>query len=61
MADARFEKLCASQWNFSPPTTTHEIEEYRVELSDVTVLELVIVPDISRGSARASLKRLRLS
>ena len=48
------------QWNFSPPTTTQEIEEYRVELADVTVLELVIVPDISRGSARASLKRLRL-
>jgi len=32
-----------------------------VELSDVTVLELVIVPNISRGAARASLKSLRLS
>jgi hypothetical protein len=31
-----------------------------VELSGVTVLELIIVPDISRGSARASLKSLRL-
>jgi hypothetical protein len=30
-----------------------EVEEYRVELSDVTVLELVIVPDISRGTRRA--------
>jgi len=56
-----FREIVRQQWNFSPPTTTHEIEEYRVELSDVTVLELVIVPDISRGSARASLKRLRLS
>jgi len=44
------------QWNFSPPKTTREIEEYRVELSGVTVLELVVVPDISRGAARASLK-----
>jgi hypothetical protein len=56
-----FREIVRQQWNFSPPTTTHEIEEYRVELSDVTVLELIIVPDISRGSARASLKSLRLS
>jgi hypothetical protein len=49
------------QLNFSPPNTTREIEEYHVQLSDVTVLELVIVPDISRGTARASLKSLRLS
>ena len=49
------------QWNFSPPETTREIEEYHVELSDVTVLELVIVPDISGGAARASLKTLRVS
>ena len=56
-----FREILRQQWNFSPPTTTHEIEEYHVQLSDVTVLELVIVPDISRGSARASLKRLWLS
>jgi hypothetical protein len=49
------------QWNFSPPETTRETEEYHVELSDVTVLELVIVPDIGRGAARASLQSLRLS
>ena len=49
------------QWNFSPPNTIREVEEYHVELSGVTVLELVIVPDISRGATRASLKRLRLS
>jgi hypothetical protein len=48
-------------WNFSPPNTIREVEEFQVELSDVTVLELVIVPDISRGAARASLKSLRLS
>jgi hypothetical protein len=56
-----FREIVRQQWNFSPPTTTHEIEEYQVELSDVTVLELVIVPDKSQGSARASLKSLRLS
>jgi hypothetical protein len=56
-----FREIVRQQWNFSPPNTIREVEEYRVELSDVTVLELVIVPDISRGAAHASLKRLRLS
>jgi hypothetical protein len=49
------------QWNFSSPDSIREVEEYQVELSDVTVLELTIVPDISGGTARASLKSLRLS
>jgi hypothetical protein len=56
-----FREIVRQQWNFSPPNTTREIEEYQVQLSDVSVLELVIVPDISRGTARASLKSLRLS
>jgi hypothetical protein len=55
-----FREIARQQWNFSPPKTVREIEEYQVELSGVTVLELVIVPDISRGTARASLKSLRL-
>ena len=56
-----FREIVRQQWTFSPPNTTRETEEYHVQLSDVTVLELVIVPDISRGTARASLKSLRLS
>jgi hypothetical protein len=56
-----FREIVRQQWNFSPPNSIREVEEYRVELSDVTVLELVIVPDISRGTARASLKCLRVS
>ncbi len=56
-----FREIVRQQWNFSPLNTIREVEEYRVEISDVTVLELVIVPDISRGAARASLKSLRLS
>src|SRR6266478_9272103 len=56
-----FQEIVRQQWNFSPPDTLREVEEYRVEISNVTVLELVIVPDISRGAARASLKSLRLS
>jgi hypothetical protein len=56
-----FREIVRQQWNFSPPNAIREIEEYQVQLSDVTVLELVIVPDISRGATHASLKRLRLS
>jgi hypothetical protein len=53
-------ELVRQQWNFSPPTTTQQLEEYSVALSDVAVVELTIVPDISGGGARASLKSLRL-
>jgi hypothetical protein len=49
------------QWNFSPPETIREAEEYQVELSDLTVLELIVVPDISGGTAWASLQSLRLA
>jgi hypothetical protein len=56
-----FRKVVRQQWNFSPPATIREAEDYQVELSGATILELIIVPDISRGLARASLKSLRLS
>lgn len=56
-----FREIVRQQWNFSVPTSTREIEEYSVQLSDVTLLELTIVPDISGGAMRASLKSLRLS
>jgi len=56
-----FREIVRQQWNFSPPNTIREVEDFRVDLSGVTVLELVIVPSISRGAARASLKSLRLS
>ena len=55
-----FREIVRQQWNFSPPHTTRELEEYRVELAGVTMLELSIVPDKSGGEARASLEQLRL-
>lgn len=54
-------EIVRQQWNFSPPESVREVEEYQVELSGVTVLELVVNPDISGRVARASLKNLRLS
>lgn len=56
-----FREIVRQQWNFSAPSSTRETEEYRVELSEVTILELTIVPDISGGPACASLKGLRLA
>ena len=56
-----FREIVRQQWNFSPPETIREVEEYQVELASVTVLELIIVPNVSGGSARASVKSLRLS
>lgn len=55
-----FREIVRQQWNFSPPDTTREVEDYRVGISNVTILELVIVPDISRGVGHASLKSLRV-
>jgi hypothetical protein len=55
-----FREIVRQQWNFSPPETTREVEEYHVELSDVTVLELTVVPHNNGGIACASLKNLRL-
>ena len=56
-----FREIVRQQWNFSLPGTTREVEDYHVELSGVTVLELTIVPDQSGGAARASLAQWRLA
>jgi len=56
-----FREIVRQQWNFSPPESVREVEDYAVELSAVTVLELIIVPDKRGGAARASLASLRLA
>src|SRR5215468_6180741 len=48
------------QWNFSPPNTENECEEYNVDLPSATGLELSVRPDISGGDTRASLESLQL-
>jgi hypothetical protein len=55
---ATFHEIVRQQWNFSPLDSTRETENYKVDLSDVTVLELIIVPDNRGGEASASLSRL---
>jgi hypothetical protein len=55
-----FQEIVRQQWNFSPRGATRETEEHRVDLAGVTVLELVILPEIGGGEARASLRALRV-
>ena len=56
-----YRDIVRQQWTFSPPETTREVEDYRVDLAGVTVLELELVPSISGGPARAALGELRLA
>lgn len=54
-------EIVRQQWNFSPEGTNSEMEEHHVDLPVVTILELIIIPDISGGEARASLQKLKLA
>jgi hypothetical protein len=56
-----YREIVRQQYNFSPPQAAREIEEYDVDLDGVTALVLRIVPEISGGSARASLTQLRIT
>lgn len=56
-----YHDVVRQQYSFSPPGTTREIEDYTVRLEGVTAMELLIVPDISGGSARASLSEWLLA
>ena len=56
-----YREIIREQYNFSPPGTTAEREDYSVDLDVVTNLELAIIPDISGGLAHASLTQLRIA
>jgi len=56
-----YREIVRQQYNFSPPETTREIEDYEVDLEEVKALELRIVPDVGGGEARAKLEALRLA
>ena len=56
-----FREILRQQYHFSPPQSAQETENYSVDLNQLKVLELRIIPDISGGEALAKLTRLRLS
>jgi hypothetical protein len=65
MVEDELRDVVRQQWNFSPGGTTEEREDYKVELTGVTALELRIDPDRSHDPQQsrsvATLERLRLA
>ena len=54
-------EIVRQQWNFSPSGSTQEIEDYEVNLEDVSALELVIKPDLRDGHGVATLVAWRVA
>jgi hypothetical protein len=56
-----YREIVRQQYNFSPPTTTREMEDYNVNLDSCTELELSINPDLRGSAAHASIAEFRLA
>jgi hypothetical protein len=50
-----------AQFNFSPAGATREIEDYAVDMREVSRVELAIVPDICHRTVAASLTSLQIT
>jgi hypothetical protein len=56
-----FQEIVRQQWNFSPDGSNNQTEDYIKMLSGVSVIELIITPDINSENAFASLEKLRVA
>jgi hypothetical protein len=54
-------EIVRQQWNFSPNGSTTEVEDYRVNLDSVAVLELTLRPDLQPNRGMASLAAWRVA
>ena len=59
--DGATREIVRQQWNFNPTGSTTEIEDYKVDLLNVGILELTINPDVSQGQALATLAEWRIA
>ena len=59
-AEGPFREIVRQQWSFSPQGSTSEIEDYRVNLDSVSVLELALKPDLTPANACATLVSWRM-
>ena len=57
---SEWREIVRQQFNFSPPHTTKEREEFNIPLKDVAGIELRIIPNIS-GDGKASLTELLIA
>ncbi len=54
-------EIVRQQWSFSPDGSTSELEDYRMDLPQVRMLELRLKPDLSPERATASLQSWRVA
>ena len=54
-------EIVRQQWNFSPRGSTEQLEDYEVNLENVSALELEIKPDLGRNEAKATLATWRVA
>jgi len=57
----RHREVLRQQFNFSPNGTTEEVEEYALELEDVSTIQLRIVPSIDGRPVVAHVSELRVA
>ena len=50
-----FREIVRQQWTFSPQGSTREVEDYRIDLDNVSMLELTLKPDLTYGKALATI------
>jgi len=56
-----FKEIVRQLWNFSPQGSTSEVEDYQVQLKNLSVLELTLKPDLTPNNAFATLARCRVA
>ena len=56
-----YREIVRQQYNFSPPTTTTEVEDHTVNLDSCAELELSIVPDLRGTAAHAAIVEFRVA
>jgi len=56
-----FREIVRQQWTFSPQGSTSEVEDYQVQLKNLSVLELTLKPDLTPDNAFATLARCRVA
>ena len=54
-------EIVRQQWSFSPRDSTSEVEDYQVQLKNLSVLELTLKPDLTPNNAFATLARWRVA
>lgn len=56
-----YREIVRQQYNFSPPTTTTEVENHTVNLDSCAELELSIIPDLRGSAAHAAVVEFRVA